>query len=344
MSRLDLSTTIRSDPQNLEQQHIKRSTSNVTYRNRKIKTSLSSSSSSKINMTDLLRKSVLSSFMLSPPQRQRRSSNHSSYFKVVNLSPVVEEVFGKRKPHHHNNNKSSKKSYNRNQIVPPSSLSSSTEVSCSSSVCTTNTITTREEEEEEDDYFYYQDVQQQCPVVPIVAQKRHYDIIIVACGCFITPQLRFNKMDGIKRCIAGYTGGLVTDYPVSRRNLQDHTMALFIEYNTHKVTLEDILKMWHDNDDPWNDDEAESWEERSALFTTSDEQHEQCLKFVKKLAKTRPYDHLHVQVQRTTNRRPFYQAEEYLQDYLVKQSHAARQQIEAYQQGIVESGLFTILE
>ena len=264
----------------------------------------------------------------------------------MNLSPVVEEEFGKH-PHHHNHNTPSKKPYNPNQI-PPSS-SSLTEVSCSSSVCTTNTITTREEEEEEDDYFYYHDVPQLlCPEVPIVARKRHYDIIIVACGCFITPQLRFNKMNGIKRCIAGYTGGgsAVTDSssPVSRKNLQDHTMALFIEYNTHKVTLEEILNMWHDNDDPWNDDEAESWEERSALYTTSEEQHQQCLKFVQKLAKTRPYDHLHVQVQRTSKRRPFYQAEEYLQDYLVKQSHAARQQIDAYQQGIVESGLFTILE
>ena len=146
-------------------------------------------------------------------------------------------------------------------------------------------------------------------------------------------------MDGVKRVIAGYTGGL-EPFPTFS-NIQDHVMALFVEFNPHKVSLWSILEMWNSNDDPWRDDEEENYEERSAIYTTSPEQHKLCVEFVQTLAATRPYDILHVDVDRATS---FYQAEESYQDYIVKQVRAAKAQVEAYRNGELKSGLFTIYE
>jgi peptide-methionine (S)-S-oxide reductase len=169
-----------------------------------------------------------------------------------------------------------------------------------------------------------------------------------------------HQMRGVKRVVVGYTGGLEPD-PTSR-NIQDHTLALFIEFNTQKISLKAILDMWHDNDDPWReryeetytptvgsvivvDEEEESTaiekEDRSAIFTTTAEQHFACLEFIRALSATRPYDELQVQVDRATT---FYQAEEYHQDYLTKQVRAAQEQVEMYCNGVIKSGLFTIQE
>ena len=184
-------------------------------------------------------------------------------------------------------------------------------------------------------------------------------------------------MEGVKRVIAGYTGGL-EPFP-SYRNIQDHALALFVEFNPHKVSLQSILKMWNDNDDPWSTSDEDDViiqneimrqlrkettsmldtgdvgvctdvilnggecfnNERSAIYTTSPEQHSICLEFVSQLARQRPNDILHVDVDRATS---FYQAEEYHQDYIMKQIQAAKEHVEAYRNGQIKSGLFTIFE
>ena len=155
-------------------------------------------------------------------------------------------------------------------------------------------------------------------------------------------------MEGVKRVIAGYSGGL-EPFP-NYRNIQDHVLALFVEFNPNKVSLNSILEMWYDNDDPWRDEESLLDEEdngdifnyeRSAIYTTSPEQYEQVYQFLTKLAKTRPNEYLHVDIDRATN---FYQAEEYHQDYIVKQVRAAKAHVEAYRNGEIKSGLFTIYE
>ena len=192
------------------------------------------------------------------------------------------------------------------------------------------------------------------------------------------------KMEGVKRVIAGYTGGL-EPFP-NYRNIQDHALALFVEFNPNKVSLHSILQMWNDNDDPWTSaTEGEDYDvilqneimrqlrrggettmsssmldtgggctdvilnnggecfnnERSAIYTTSPEQHSICLEFVAQLARSRPNDILHVDVDRATS---FYQAEEYHQDYIMKQIKAAKEHVEAYRNGQIKSGLFTIFE
>ena len=193
------------------------------------------------------------------------------------------------------------------------------------------------------------------PTTTFIPQKRHYDYVIVACGCFWNPQLRFKRMDGVKRVIAGYTGG--TEPNPASNDLQDHIPALLIEFNPKKVSLLEILQMWNANDDPWHSSTLQSspsqyhvhddgtdmvdWDERSAIYATSVEQYIQSLEFVRDLAATRPKDRLLVDVDRAT---VFHCAEEHHQDYLTKQMKDAKAHIEAYRNGETKSGLYTIYD
>lgn len=143
---------------------------------------------------------------------------------------------------------------------------------------------------------------------------------------------------GVSRVIVGYTGGKHPN-PTSR-DLQDHTQALFIEYNPKKITYLQILSAWRDNDYPW--EEPETNDCRSVIFFTNREKQESItLQFLARLARTRPTSTLHVDIEDATT---FYQAEEYQQNYLSKQHDAAEEQWRAWKKNKARSGLFPIPE
>ena len=175
-----------------------------------------------------------------------------------------------------------------------------------------------------------------CPPLHLEPSKRKYEIAIVACGEFWNPQRRFQRLEGVKRVIAGYTGGGY-DTP-SAEDLQDQTRALFIEYNPRKISYGEILQMWADNDFPWEEDD---WSNRSALFVMNQEQRGQAIGFLSMLAMTRPKSELHVDVEPATT---FYQAEEYQQDYLGKHVRASKEQFLLWANDAVPTGLCPILE
>ena len=176
-----------------------------------------------------------------------------------------------------------------------------------------------------------------CPPVSMKPSKSKYDIAIFAMGSFWSPQRRFQKMDGVKRVIVGYTGG---DHPApSFNNTQDHTQAVFVEYNPSKVSYEKLLAMWHDNDFPWEPEESLAY--RSAVFVTDQDQYKVAFDFLMKLSKTRSNRKLYVDIEPAST---FYQAEEYQQDYLLKQTKAAKEQFLLWANDEASSGLYAIPE
>jgi peptide-methionine (S)-S-oxide reductase len=116
-------------------------------------------------------------------------------------------------------------------------------------------------------------------------------------------------MRGVERVIVGYTGGKQPN--PTYQTMQDHTEALFIEFNPKKVSYWEILEMWQDNNWPWKRDRRQY---RSAIFWTSLAQQDQGLSFLERLRETYPKrGRLYVDVELATK---FYQAEEYHQNYL----------------------------
>ena len=157
-----------------------------------------------------------------------------------------------------------------------------------------------------------------------------------------TKNERKLKIVGVSRVIVGYTGGL---HPKPTfKNIQDHTQALFIEYNPKIISYLQILSAWKDNDYPW--EEEEDSDERSGcrsaiFFVDRTKQERTTLKFLARLARTRPTSTLHVDIEDVTI---FYKAEECQQDYLTKQQEAAEEQWEAWRKNKTPSGLFAIPE
>ena len=183
--------------------------------------------------------------------------------------------------------------------------------------------------------------------------KKKYSIAIFACGLFWNPQRRFSKIDGIKRCIVGYIGS--DSSPASEaassssvptfENPLDYTQAIFIEYNPKKVSYQQLLEFWQDNDYPW---EPEPLHLRSAVFTTTHEQYTLAKTFLNKLAKTRPNCQLYVDIESIvahSNSTRFYQAEDIHQNYIQKQIvDASRQQYIDWANETASSGLCKIPE
>jgi peptide methionine sulfoxide reductase MsrA len=115
---------------------------------------------------------------------------------------------------------------------------------------------------------------------------------------------------------------------------------LFIEYNPKEISLMQILAAWRDNDYPW--EEPESVQYRSALFLTDPvTQWTVTLNFLQRLARSQPHRKLHVDVEPVTT---FYQAEDYLQNYMDKQAEAAEQAWVAWRNRKSRTGLFAIPE
>jgi peptide-methionine (S)-S-oxide reductase len=181
----------------------------------------------------------------------------------------------------------------------------------------------------------------QCPIVSLQPTKKKYEIAIVACGSFWSPQPKFQRLRGVKRVIVGYTGGGQEPFPPPTfYDMHDHSYALLIEYNPKKITYVQLLQTWLDNDDPWTAEEL--WSHRSALLVTTPQQQHAAKNFLIQLAQTKPPGcPMYVGIEPA---QVFYQAEDYQQDYLAKQLVACKEQLQLYSHAATPSSLFTIRE
>ena len=197
-------------------------------------------------------------------------------------------------------------------------------------------------------------------------QRRKHQIAMFACGEFWNPQRRFQKLVGVKRVVVGYAGGRYES--PTFHNMKDHTQTLYIEYDPSTISYTELLHMWYDNDDPWQIEESSQL--RSVIFVTNQEQYEEADNFLNSLRlgnngnggigsngdftnankrNMRSSDYHYGRFRRTLYvslevATTFYPAEEFQQDYLLKQLDAAKRQVQLYEQHAVPSGLYTILE
>jgi methionine-S-sulfoxide reductase len=124
-------------------------------------------------------------------------------------------------------------------------------------------------------------------------------------------------MKGMERVIVGYAGGEQTNPTYYK--IQDHSEALFIEFNPQQVSYWQILEMWHDNDNPWK---RETRQYRSAILFTSLTQQDEALYFLERLAQSKPSKRLYTDVELV---KKFYQAEVYHQNYKAKRQLQTQQ-------------------
>mmetsp|Transcript_3685 Transcript_3685/g.4090 ORF Transcript_3685/g.4090 Transcript_3685/m.4090 type:complete len:120 (+) Transcript_3685:288-647(+) len=112
-------------------------------------------------------------------------------------------------------------------------------------------------------------------------------------------------MNGVKRCLVGYTGG--TEEKPTYMNIADYTEALLIEYEPSVTDLTSILKEWKSQASPY----PTSCQYRTALWFRNEEQKEQITNFVG--------NSKYIDIEPATQ---FFMGEEYHQNFLNKQTQS----------------------
>jgi peptide-methionine (S)-S-oxide reductase len=153
------------------------------------------------------------------------------------------------------------------------------------------------------------------------AEKPAHAVATFAGGCFWCVEADFDKVKGVISTTSGYTGGTVAN-PTYRQvsgGGTGHAEAVKIVYDPAQVSYEKLLQVFWHNIDPLAKDRQfcdSGTEYRSAIFVHDAEQR-RAAEASKKAIETSGRFKQPIQTQ-IVDAGPFYDAEDYHQDYYLK--------------------------
>ena len=147
------------------------------------------------------------------------------------------------------------------------------------------------------------------------------DVAIFAGGCFWCMEGPFDKLDGVVSSTSGYTGGDTENptYKQTSSGTTGHYEAVQIEYDSSKVSFQQLLDVYWKNIDPLDArgqfcDKGPQY--RAAIFTMNDDEKELAAK--SKAALQEKLKNKAKVVTEILPAKKFYAAEDYHQDYYIK--------------------------
>lgn len=155
---------------------------------------------------------------------------------------------------------------------------------------------------------------------PLLAAK-NYETAILAGGCFWCIEADYEKLDGIKEVVSGYTGGKLKDptYKQVSSGRTQHIESVKITYDPDKISYTEILDYFWRHIDPTRDDGQfcdRGNQYRPAIFYLNAAQKKLAYQSEKNINRIKPFEaDLKVLIQPAST---FYLAEEYHQDYYKK--------------------------
>ncbi|MEO8039073.1 MAG: peptide-methionine (S)-S-oxide reductase MsrA [Betaproteobacteria bacterium] len=159
------------------------------------------------------------------------------------------------------------------------------------------------------------------PDTKLAAESARLATATFAGGCFWCMQPPFEKLDGVVNTTVGYTGGTVpnpTYHQVSAGGT-GHAEAVEIVFDPARISYDKLLQVFWHNIDPLakNRQFCDSGDEyRSAIFVHDETQRRAAEASLKALEDSgRIKGHIETQIVAAS---PFYRAEEYHQDYHLK--------------------------
>ncbi len=142
-----------------------------------------------------------------------------------------------------------------------------------------------------------------------------------AAGCFWKVQYVFSKARGVSRTRVGYSGGGPANptYEQVCTDKTGHAEVVLVEYDPAKTSYQKLLEVFFANHDPTTlnrqgPDFGEQY--RSAIFYMTPQQRELALAYKQQLQQSHRFRAPIVTVIEAAS--PFYDAEEYHQDYYAK--------------------------
>ncbi len=156
------------------------------------------------------------------------------------------------------------------------------------------------------------------PIPPGDTNAEGLGVATFAGGCFWCMEPPFEKLEGVKAVVSGYTGGKEENptYKQVASGRTGHTEAVLVTYDTSKVTYDQLLDaFWraHDPTDKGGQFADRGSQYRPEIFYHSEEQKAAAEASKKKLAETGPFDEPIVVP--ITPAQTFWPAEEYHQDF-----------------------------
>ncbi|WP_025742045.1 peptide-methionine (S)-S-oxide reductase MsrA [Aquimarina pacifica] len=149
-------------------------------------------------------------------------------------------------------------------------------------------------------------------------EENNFDLAVFAGGCFWCTEAVFQRIEGVKKVVSGYTGGTIKNpaYREITTGRTGHAEAIKIEFDSTKVTFEELLQIFFATHDPTtlNQQGADRGTQyRSAIFYINQTQREIAQETIINLDKESIFDA--PIVTELTELGPFYNAEEYHQNY-----------------------------
>lgn len=146
---------------------------------------------------------------------------------------------------------------------------------------------------------------------------------IFAGGCFWCMVQPFDSLDGIEKVRSGYTGGHVENptYEQVSSHTTGHTEAVKIWFDSEKISYRELVEIYWEQTDPTDamgqfQDRGDNY--RPVIFVNSPEQREVAEESRAALAASNRFDE--PIVTKIEDAKPFYEAEEYHQDFYKKDS------------------------
>jgi peptide-methionine (S)-S-oxide reductase len=157
------------------------------------------------------------------------------------------------------------------------------------------------------------------------------EVVVLAGGCFWGQQGLFEHVKGVTKVVAGYSGGgkQTASYDQVSDGDTGHAESVQITFDPHQVTFGQLLRIYfsvaHDPTEINRQGPDEGTQYRSEIFASSPEQQAAARAYIAQL------DAGHVFAAPIATKvemvKGFYPAEDYHQDYLVKNPHSAYIQI-----------------
>jgi peptide-methionine (S)-S-oxide reductase len=140
-------------------------------------------------------------------------------------------------------------------------------------------------------------------------------------GCFWCMEKPFDGLDGVKSTIVGYTGGSKANpsYEQVSAGGTGHAEVVQITYDPARISYQELLQVFWRNIDPTTPARQfcdRGTQYRSAIFFLDDSQFEAARRSVEELERNKPFPE--AIVTEVVPAGKFYEAEEYHQDYYVK--------------------------
>ncbi|WP_273751783.1 peptide-methionine (S)-S-oxide reductase MsrA [Leuconostoc mesenteroides] len=144
---------------------------------------------------------------------------------------------------------------------------------------------------------------------------------IFAGGCFWCMVQPFDSLDGIEKVRSGYTGGHVENptYEQVLTHTTGHIEAVKIWFDSEKISYRELVEIYWEQTDPTDamgqfQDRGDNY--RPVIFVNSPEQREIAEESRAALAASNRFDE--PIVTKIEDAKPFYEAEEYHQDFYKK--------------------------